>query len=194
MYCLGHACRPIIIVHIVYASCVCVTFPIQTKQHEPEGWMLFQESGMQIIVTFSRQSSMSPKGECCSVWENWCCWMLPLATYYHIHYHLHARSYALLPPPIPLWSCSGSNNWLLSNIQQICACKLMILCHVMVYYTESPKNDWYYKCKHVDQKVPFIVIMFCSKLNCLDHALMQGTLVVICFNTIPRQRTKNGWE
>ena len=33
------------------------------------------------------------------------------------------------------------NIWLLSNIQQVCACKIMILCHVMVYYAyaRSPK-------------------------------------------------------
>ena len=43
-----------------------------------------------IVVTFPRRSSMSPKGECCSVWRMLLiCWMLPLATHCHTHYHLH---------------------------------------------------------------------------------------------------------
>ena len=49
-----------------------------------------------IVVTFSRQSGMSPKGVWCSVWRMLLiCWMLPLATHCHTHYHLRPFHFVL---------------------------------------------------------------------------------------------------
>ena len=48
-----------------------------------EGSWAARSIGRYIPVAFSRWSSTSLKGKCCSVW------MLPLATHCHTHYHLH---------------------------------------------------------------------------------------------------------
>ena len=59
-----------------------------------------------IIVTFPRRSSMNPKSECCFVWGmQLICWMLPLVTKCHTHYH---STLCYLRSKI----------WLLSNLQQ----------------------------------------------------------------------------
>ena len=46
------------------------------------------------MVTFTRQSSMSLKDKSYSIWS--ICWMLPLATCCHTHYHLHPSYFVLL--------------------------------------------------------------------------------------------------
>ena len=56
------------------------------------------------VNTFLRRSSMNLKGKCCSI-SGLICWMLPLATHCHTHYHDH-----------PFHFSSSSKIWLLSNI------------------------------------------------------------------------------
>ena len=61
-------------------------------------------------ITFFRLSSISQKGECCSVWRTLIiCWMLPKThCNMYIHYHLHMRKFdyqlfpvVIIPNPPP---------------------------------------------------------------------------------------------
>ena len=70
-----------------------------------------------ITEVLMRKESLIPDRTACaiqahavrSVWEmNLNCWMLPLATYCHIHYHFTHSTLC----------CSSSNSWLLNKIQQ----------------------------------------------------------------------------
>ena len=70
-----------------------------------------------IAEVLMRKESLIPDRMACgiqahavpSVWEmNLNCWMLPLATYCHIHYHFTHSTLC----------CSSSNSWLLNKIQQ----------------------------------------------------------------------------